>query len=172
MNRKRSATVESGGRERGARSSGESPRAEGPPGGERGVAGAPSALLELAGLQVLLVEDHALTRHVLEAALQTRGAIVTTAESAAAARDALGRVRPHVVLSDIDMPGEDGYAFVRKLRASEVQGGPRLAAIALTGHTTEHDRNLALAAGFDAHVPKPLDFNRLVSMIGMFNRGR
>jgi CheY-like chemotaxis protein len=68
-----------------------------------------------------------------------------------------------VVVTDIGMPVEDGYSLVRKLRA--LQSGSRVVAIALTGHATQSDAAAALDAGFDAHVPKPVDFDSLVPMI-------
>jgi PAS domain S-box-containing protein len=168
-------TAESEGKDRGACFTVTLPRgAEKAPGDAQPATPAPTrTALELGGIQVLVVEDHDATREVLKVALQTFGAIVTTAASAADARAALGQNRPHVVLSDIGMPNEDGHEFVRKLRASETtEGQTRLPVVALTAHTTERDRELALASGFDGHIAKPIDFDRLVSMIGALTRGR
>lgn len=130
------------------------------------------ALTELQGIAVLLVEDHGATREALEIALRAHGAVVLTAASAAEARQTLARQRPHVVVSDVGMPREDGYTFVRKLRADEskAEGQPRLPAIALTAHATPGDRARALAAGFDKHLGKPIDFARLLSLIATLAR--
>jgi PAS domain S-box-containing protein len=167
--------AESEGKDRGACFTVTLPRGESPRGvllrtDERGAMG-PQGRGELAGIQVLVVEDHPATREALEAALHTQGAVVMAAASAAEARAAIARARPQVVLSDIGMPEEDGYAFVRGLRAAETAGGGlRLPVVALTAHTTESDRELALAAGFDGHIPKPVDFDRLFSMVGALAR--
>jgi signal transduction histidine kinase/ActR/RegA family two-component response regulator len=136
--------------------------------------GRPEALVELDGIRVLVVEDHAVTREALELSLRAHGAVVLTAASAAEARETLVRERPHVVVSDVGMPREDGYTFVRKLRESESKapGRARLPAIALTAYASPNDRALAIAAGFDSHFAKPIAFDRLVSLIGALARRR
>jgi signal transduction histidine kinase/ActR/RegA family two-component response regulator len=112
----------------------------------------------LAGARILVVEDEEDSRELLLQLLQSWGA---RASGAASARDALAvsaRERPDVVLSDIAMPGEDGYALVAELRRRErVDGGAHLPAAALTAFTRPEDRRRVLAAGFDAHVAKPID---------------
>src|SRR4051812_23375457 len=98
----------------------------------------PTAVLnELAGLRILLVEDHEDTREGMAIALKTRGAVIATAASAAEGRDALTRFDAHVIISDIGMPGEDGYAFIRRLRSEEGRvARARRPAVALTAHAT------------------------------------
>jgi CheY-like chemotaxis protein/anti-sigma regulatory factor (Ser/Thr protein kinase) len=127
---------------------------------------------ELAGVRVLVIEDHEATRDALAMTLQRYGAEVTTATSAREGRAALERVHPQVLVSDIGMTREDGYAFIRKLRSREKQklGAPHIPALALTAHASEQDRAQALAAGFDRHLTKPIEFDRLVSAIGALAR--
>jgi PAS domain S-box-containing protein len=123
-------------------------------------------------LRVLVVEDDEATREALAVTLRTYGADVTTAASAADGRTALRRTGADVLVSDIRMPAEDGYSFIKKVRAHEkrTKGGARLPALALTAHTTEGERRRALAAGFDRHLAKPIDFDHLVSTISALAR--
>ena len=126
----------------------------------------------LHGVNVLVIDDDARVRDALALLLGRAGATVETADSAATARTIRTRFPAHVLLCDIAMPGEDGYHFVTKLRASEVStkevsfgGGYRTPAIALTAHATPADVRRALAAGFDLHVAKPIDMDLLVASI-------
>jgi signal transduction histidine kinase/CheY-like chemotaxis protein len=111
--------------------------------------------------RVLIVDDDRRVLDALAVLLDRVGAIVETAPSAAAARDRISKGPPDVVVCDIAMPGEDGYSFMRELRACRSQIG----AIALTAYASEHDVETALAAGFDRHLAKPVDFERLVANI-------
>ncbi|MDQ3364104.1 MAG: ATP-binding protein [Myxococcota bacterium] len=115
----------------------------------------------LRGVKILVVDDD---QHVLDALrllLARAGASVTCETSAAAAFATLHREHPDVLLSDIAMPIEDGHSLVRRLRRS----GSDVPAIALTAHAAVADRDHALAAGFDLHVAKPVDLERLVASI-------
>ena len=85
------------------------------------------------------------------------GAEVKTSSSAADGIAALQAWRPDVLISDIEMPGEDGYAFIRRVRAGEGVAEPRIPAVALTAHGRVEDRLRTLAAGYSMHIPKPLD---------------
>ncbi|HET8647639.1 MAG TPA: ATP-binding protein, partial [Vicinamibacteria bacterium] len=126
-------------------------------------------LARLDGVSVLAVDDDADTLNAMEIILASQGADVTTARSVAAAREAILRVRPHVVLCDIGMPDEDGYALLEWLRAFSASSGERMATVAVTAYAAEADRSRALAAGFDAYLPKPLhpdDVVRLVARVG------
>jgi PAS domain S-box-containing protein len=118
-------------------------------------------------LRILVVEDDEATRDALAATLGTYGADVTTAASAAAGRAVLRQTGADVLVSDIGLPAEDGCDFIRKLRARErrTKGAARLPALALTAHTSERERDRALASGFDRHVAKPIEFDLLVSTI-------
>jgi CheY-like chemotaxis protein len=130
-------------------------------------AGGRGAERPLAGLSILLVEDHAPTRRALAIALQQQGAETIAADSAASARVALARLRPVVVISDLGMPGEDGYAFMRKVRAAQAvdASANRVAALALSANAANRSRQRALAAGFDRFLAKPIDMGTLVSVV-------
>jgi CheY-like chemotaxis protein len=122
-----------------------------------------SALLQ--GVRVLLVEDSYDTRESLRIWLKQNGADVTAVESASEALEALVPVRPHVLLSDIGLPGEDGLALIRKVRELSPAEGGRLPAAALTAYAREQDRAQALQAGFQAHVAKPIQPADLVDIV-------
>ncbi|MDR5856038.1 PAS domain-containing protein [Caballeronia sp. LZ062] len=107
----------------------------------------------LAGLSILLVEDEADAREAMSAVLQSAGAAVCDADSAAAARRCIAAQAFDVVLSDIGMPGEDGYLLMRSLR----EAGWTMPAIAVTAFGTPEDKARARQAGFDMHCPKPVD---------------
>src|SRR5947209_5504565 len=122
-----------------------------------------SAVLE--GLRVLVVDDEPDALNLIKTVLERTGAKVTTVESAAAAWGALEESWPDLVLCDIGMPGEDGYQLIRRVRALESARGLATPAIALTAYAGDADRALALDAGFQLHVPKPVDPADLVSII-------
>jgi signal transduction histidine kinase/CheY-like chemotaxis protein len=112
----------------------------------------------LPGVRVLVVDDQDDARTLLDAMLAAAGAQVEPAASASDARAAILARRPDLVISDIGMPGEDGYALIRSIRqADEAAGRPRLPCIAVTAYAREDDRVRALAAGYDRHVTKPID---------------
>src|ERR1043165_2694319 len=111
-----------------------------------------TAPLSLSGVSVLLVEDDDDTRRMLAAALQNFGASVTAVGSAHAAIDALRRAAPNVVVSDIAMPGEDGYALIMKIRSGAVERAQHVPAVALTAYARAEDRERILAAGFAAQI--------------------
>jgi signal transduction histidine kinase len=119
----------------------------------------------LRGVRILVVDDNADTCELLRTVLRQEGAEVATAMSAEEALGALARVRPDVLISDISMPGEDGYALMRKVRAQESARGGRIAAIALTAHARPEDTEQAYLAGFQAHLAKPVDSTRLAVVI-------
>jgi signal transduction histidine kinase len=118
----------------------------------------------LSGLRLLIVDDEADAREVMRFMLERGGAQVRTADSAAQALDAIREERPDLLISDIGMPVEDGYVLARRLRAMEEGLGRRLPAIALTAYASEEDTRRALAAGFDAHLSKPVDPARLIDI--------
>jgi CheY-like chemotaxis protein/nitrogen-specific signal transduction histidine kinase len=119
----------------------------------------------LDGLRVMIVDDEAETRDLLTALLTRRGAEVKACASAAEALEGIGRWRPSVLVSDIGMPDEDGYALIGKLRALGPERGGRIPAVALTAYARSEDRTRALASGFQAHVPKPIEAGELVVVI-------
>lgn len=119
----------------------------------------------LAGVRVLLVEDDEAMSEALAALLEHLGATVTAAASVRTALGLLTETAPHILLSDIGMPGESGYQLIREIRAREADGTTRLPALAMTGFASPEDRDEARAAGFDDHVPKPVDPDTLVRRI-------
>jgi signal transduction histidine kinase len=115
----------------------------------------PEAELEhLAGVHVLIVEDDADSRNVLAVLLQRLGAIVEAVSSAKEAYERVSQRRPDVMVSDIGMPDEDGYSLIRRVR--QMNGAPKLPAIALTAYARKQDAEAALGAGYDCHLPKPV----------------
>jgi two-component system, chemotaxis family, CheB/CheR fusion protein len=121
---------------------------------------------QLSDLDVLVVEDDLASGEAIRRLLEVAGAKVRTAASAIGARDALALKRPDLMVCDIGLPGEDGYELVRSIRTQERNETlPRLLAIAATAFAAEDDRRRALEAGFDQHVAKPIDPQRLVETI-------
>lgn len=119
----------------------------------------------LEGLSILVVDDELEARTMVAEMLQLEGAAVTVTDSAAAALRQLTAQGAHfdIVVSDIGMPLEDGYSLVRKLRSS--RAGRAMLAIAVTGHVSRSDVAAAMDAGFDLHVPKPVDFDTFVPLV-------
>jgi CheY-like chemotaxis protein len=113
-------------------------------------------------VSVLLVEDDRDGREALSVSLELAGARVFACASTAAARGVLETDMPDVIVSDIGMPGEDGYAFLRAVRA---RGSARIPAIAITGFASKQDRDEALQAGFDHHAAKPVHVDALIQKI-------
>ena len=126
-------------------------------------AGSSSQLLE--GLRVLVAEDEPDALSLIETVLRQGGAEVWGATSAAAALELFPRVRPDVLVSDIGMPGEDGYWLLRHVRELGPGRGGALPAVALTAYAGEADRERILEAGFDLYVPKPMDPSDLVAVV-------
>ena len=125
------------------------------------IAKRPSRRTSLPQIHVLVVDDDRRVREALALLLDRAGAVVDTAESAAAARVKMAEHMPAVLVSDIAMPGENGYQFLRQLRAA----GCAVPAIALTAHATRSDIERARAAGYEIHLAKPVDFDKLVARI-------
>jgi signal transduction histidine kinase/CheY-like chemotaxis protein len=115
-----------------------------------------AAPLLLHGASVLIVDDEEDAREAMAIGLRRQGARVSTASSANEALATLMRERPQVLVTDIGMAGEDGYAVLRKVRALPVERGGATPAIALTGYANQQDRVDALRAGFHMHVSKPV----------------
>jgi signal transduction histidine kinase len=118
----------------------------------------------LDGIYVLVVDNEPDARGLVRTILESRGAEVTAVDSASAALKAIRSRRPDVLLSDIGMPGEDGYTLIKKVRqmtASE----PPLPAAALTAYASAGDRAQALLAGYQAHLPKPIEPVELAAVV-------
>jgi signal transduction histidine kinase/CheY-like chemotaxis protein len=128
---------------------------------------------DLSGLRVLVVDDQADARELVVAILRKCGAEVKTASSATEALSLLEEMRPDVLVSDIEMPDEDGYSLIRRVRSLEEQQGGRIPSAALTAHASAQDRMKVLSAGYDIHVPKPVDpFELLAVIASLGRRGR
>jgi signal transduction histidine kinase/CheY-like chemotaxis protein len=123
----------------------------------------PTAALE--GLRVLLVDDDADSRDIVGFLLQTSGVEVRSAASAAEALAALENYTPDLILSDIGMPGEDGYSLIRKIRTLPSPEKNSIPAVALTAFARNEDRTRALVEGFNLHVAKPIDLDQLVRAV-------
>lgn len=120
----------------------------------------------LAGLRLLVVDDEFDTRDLLTLIFQQYGAEVRTAASAVQALDAFDAWRPDILVTDIGMPGEDGYSLLKKLRALEnAQGRGHIPALALTAYAKPEDRVRALSAGFQIYMSKPIEPTELVALV-------
>jgi signal transduction histidine kinase/CheY-like chemotaxis protein len=111
----------------------------------------------LASLRVLVVDDDPDTREALKQLLEASGARVTAAGSADEALEALQRAPPDVLVSDIGMPGKDGYDLIRLVRALSPERGGRVPAAALTAYAQAEHRRAALVAGYQLYLPKPIE---------------
>jgi len=118
----------------------------------------------LDGLRVLIVDDESDTRELLKQGLEFCGAIVTLAASATEALEELNKTKLDVLISDIGMPGEDGYDLIKQVRMLPLESGGRIPAIALTAYTRVEDRLHALRSGYHMHVPKPVELAELVAV--------
>jgi CheY-like chemotaxis protein len=125
----------------------------------------PDQIPRLDGLQVLVVDDEPDTLMLVAEVLREWGAQVNLAASAEEAMNEFRRMRPDVIISDIGMPGMDGYGFIRQVRSLSAAEGGRTPAVALTAYARIEDAQRAFAAGFQLHVPKPVDPVRLTTMV-------
>jgi signal transduction histidine kinase/ActR/RegA family two-component response regulator len=130
-----------------------------------------AALNSLAGLSVLVVDDDEDSRDVVSAYLAAHHAMVRTAVSAADALDQLRCQHVDVLLADIAMPGEDGYALIRQVRALPAAAAA-VPAAALTAFAREEDRSAAIQAGFQMHLVKPIDVGSLVAAVAALGSSR
>ena len=121
--------------------------------------------VDLEGLRILVVDDEADAREILRRVLGSANAQVRTAASAQEAMTQLREFRPDVLVSDIGMPGEDGYTLLRRVRALSPTEGGRIPAIALTAFARVEDRRRALDAGFQLHLAKPVQAAELLASI-------
>jgi signal transduction histidine kinase/ActR/RegA family two-component response regulator len=129
----------------------------------------------LDGVRALVLDDDADTRAFLWAVLESAGGRVRATDCAQSAIDAIRDFHPDVIVADIAMPGEDGYAFIRRLRALTRPAGGHTPAIALSALARAEDRTRAISAGFQVHVSKPVAPDDLVvavaALIGVRNSG-
>lgn len=125
---------------------------------------------KLSNLWILIVDDEADARDMVSFMLQINGARVTTARSAIEALDILNNISdyqlvPDVIISDIGMPNENGYALIQKIRALPIPQTAGIPAIALTAFNRPEDKQNALDSGFQIHLGKPIEIEILVSAI-------
>jgi len=113
--------------------------------------------------RVLVVEDNPDVAELMRLQLRMWGHEVSTAEDGHSGLQAALRLRPDVALIDVGLPGLDGYEVARQVRSAE--GGDRIRLVALTGYGRPEDRDRALAAGFDAHLVKPVDPRQLQDLL-------
>jgi signal transduction histidine kinase/ActR/RegA family two-component response regulator len=138
--------------------------------GDQPLSSAPGLSLQsaaplIADLRVLIVDDEADARSLAARMLEPHGVEVHSAAGAESALELLKRVRPDVIVSDIGMPGTDGYQFMRMVRALPDDEGGRTPAVAATAFARGEDRTKALLSGYQAHLAKPVDANELVAIV-------
>jgi PAS domain S-box-containing protein len=132
----------------------------------------PAPAVVLTGARVLVVEDDPDTARLISVLLEEAGAKVTAVDAVASALATIERSPPDVVVSDIGLPGMDGYALIAALRSQPSGSGlDRIPAVAVTAYAREEDRQRALAAGYDAYLSKPIDAGRLQRIVARLARG-
>jgi signal transduction histidine kinase/CHASE1-domain containing sensor protein/CheY-like chemotaxis protein len=119
----------------------------------------------LSGVNVLLVDDDTDTLKLMTTALTRRHANVTAVSSAGEAIQAIRRRRPDVLVSDIAMPGEDGYGLIERVRSLESNEKETIPAVAITAYAKEEDRERALSSGFQIYLAKPVELTELISVV-------
>ena len=121
--------------------------------------------LQIAGVRVLIVDDEPDARALLRRLFEEWDAIVITAASADEAIAILQSELPDVLVSDIGMPGEDGYTLIRRVRALAPESGGRTPAIALTAYARTEDRVKSVVSGFQHHLSKPVEPTELIAVV-------
>jgi CheY-like chemotaxis protein/anti-sigma regulatory factor (Ser/Thr protein kinase) len=119
----------------------------------------------LAGIKVLVVDDEHDSRELLTMILTRYGSDVRCSDSAANAIEAFNEWHPDLLVSDIGMPNEDGYSLIQKVRSLESNQTRQVPAVALTAYASDEDRMQALSAGFQMHVPKPIEPESFISSL-------
>jgi CheY-like chemotaxis protein len=130
----------------------------------------PLSVPDLSGARVLVVDDEPDARNLMRRLLEDCGAQVITAASVTEALGLVSSARPDVVVSDIGMPGEDGYELIRRLRALAPEAGGATPAVALTAYARSEDRTKAILLGFQHHVAKPVEPLELIAMVASLVR--
>jgi PAS domain S-box-containing protein len=136
------------------------------PSAGRGSESTDPTAMRLDGVKVMVVDDELDMRDFLSVSLRQYGADVTALASVGEAVEALEREKPDVLVSDIGMPGEDGYALIRKVRALGPERGGQVPAAALTGFAAGDDSTRVLSAGYQVHLPKPVEPSQLAQVVG------
>jgi signal transduction histidine kinase len=125
---------------------------------------------DLGGVKALVVDDEPDARDVVRRLLTYRNAEVATAASADEALSLLLKFQPNVLISDIGMPGTDGYQFIQEVRSRSAAEGGEVPAIALTAFARSTDRRKAMMSGYQSHVTKPIDASELLAVVAMLTR--
>jgi PAS domain S-box-containing protein len=120
---------------------------------------------DLSGVNILVVDDEPDARALIARLLTSRNAAVRAAASASEALEMLQQEQPHVLISDIGMPMEDGYSLIRRIRALGAERGGNVPALALTAYARAEDRMKAVLSGFQMHVAKPVEPAELLAMV-------
>jgi CheY-like chemotaxis protein len=120
---------------------------------------------KLDGLRVLVVDDESDARGLLSRLFADCGAQVKTAASVPEALEAIDSAPPDLLVSDIGMPGADGYELIRKVRSLGADRGGKTPAVALTAFARSSDRTRALLAGYDSHLAKPIEPAELLAVV-------
>jgi len=121
-------------------------------------------------VRVLVVDDDPDTVDLFSRVLGETGAELRTASSSAEAMEVFRVWRPHLLISDIEMPGEDGYALIRRVRALDAAQGGEIPAVAVTAYGRSEDRVRLLAAGYNMHIPKPVEPAELMVVLASLAR--
>jgi len=135
---------------------------------ERPIAARDGGMLDgpsLAGARIVVIDDDPTTIELITEVLIQVGADVIECRTTDEALDAIARRRPDALVSDIEMPGQDGYSLIRKLRALSPEQGGKIPAVALTAFGRPEDRIRSLRAGFNIHATKPVDPAELIAII-------
>jgi hypothetical protein len=128
--------------------------------------------VEIEGIKVLVVDDEPDARALIKRVLEECKAVVTTASSAAEAMGLLKESPPDIIISDIGMPDEDGYAFIKRVRSLPADQGGLVPAIALTAYARAEDRMGAMLAGFEQYLVKPVEPAELITVVSVLVRTR
>lgn len=119
----------------------------------------------LKGVRVLLVEDNEDSREMLKIIFEQHGLEITAVDSADAAMSAIKQAQPDILISDVGLPGEDGYALISKIRQLPPEQGGAIPAVALTGYASLKDRLHAFDVGYQEHLSKPVDIDKLLELV-------
>jgi CheY-like chemotaxis protein len=136
--------------------------------GDESALGGPIDGTTLKGIRILIVEDEADTRDLIRRVIESHGAQVVLAADAGEAMKLLATRHPHILVSDIGLPGVDGYELIRRIRQLEAQGAQYIPAVALTAFARSEDRTRALRAGYQAHIAKPAEPAELIATLASF----
>jgi CheY-like chemotaxis protein len=125
----------------------------------------PKLSFDLSGIKILVVDDDIDSQEFVTLALELQGAEAISVSSAYEALVVLPQAMPDILISDIGMPGMDGYELMRQVRTFTPEQGGKILAIALTAYARDIDQQQALAAGFQKYISKPVALEKLIQMI-------